>query len=388
MTTIDRSSIMRACAQVRPAVSKQPFIPAFTHFCFNEGAVFAYNDTLLLMMSLPDDAAEMPSCCAPADVLTEALRSMGGDTMEVQHDTDSRELHIKAGRSKFNLKTLPTEDFQMHLELPTAEEKKRGWKFDASADFIEGLRACRMAVGNNPNHPASMGITLGSVSGNAVLYATDNVTITRYAVDMEHDGEDDAILPTPFCDALLSFAKAMPNDRIEISVLRGVVSATFHDKRDKHGIGGVIVTKTLTDLAALDYEQIMRKHVDMKRVADILSPLPADMGAVFERAAAVGVDEPRTTLRLVSGSDNEVSVSASGVGAQASDVLVFDGKRSDEALAALDEEAEDVNAAHVLRAVKHTDRLAFVKNALLFGDAKAKLLHLVGYMAPIKKSKR
>ena len=72
MSTIDRAKFLAALNLARAALASQPYIPAFTHFRFDEDGVTAYNDIVGILVNFDTGL----DCCLPGDLLLKSLSSM------------------------------------------------------------------------------------------------------------------------------------------------------------------------------------------------------------------------------------------------------------------------------------------------------------------------
>ena len=69
-----------------------------------------------------DQVNEERAVTVPAKKLQDILRALP-DKVQVTLETGENRLHAKAGKSRFNLQTLPVEDFPNFLKVPNLRQK-------------------------------------------------------------------------------------------------------------------------------------------------------------------------------------------------------------------------------------------------------------------------
>lgn len=308
---INRDQMIKVANLVKPALSTANYIPALNHIQFDDKYATAYNDISAISVLIETGV----TACIPGDVLIRALNSFSSENLMFQL-TDSEAI-ISSGRSKLKLPILPVDDFP--LKWP---DEKKAVEIALDANIIKGIERCLVSVGSDPTHPAQMGVTLDvDDKGRAVLFSTDNATISRYQTPtkLKLPGDAPVILPTFFCQQLLALAKAYPEEDLDLMCSPGAVVANF-------GKYATLLTKTPVDVEPLDFHKIIRKHVPkLDELGEIVSPLPDSWDAAFSRALLVvsGDDDKSTKITITSSSFKMLTTSAMG---ESSDSLEFDAE--------------------------------------------------------------
>lgn len=265
---ITREPFLRSLALARPAIAGQAYIAALTHFAFDGVTCCAYNDVSAISVRTPLEL----EACIPADNLQKVLNSLSAEKIVVSA-SEAGAVTISSGRSKVKLPTLPLEDFP--FEFPTG---KPDGVFKVTEALLRGMEKCLVGVGQDPTHPAQMGLTL---EADGSLYSTDNFTISRYrttkAVDLP--GDIPVILPTFFCQQLLALAKAFPDEPVEIELRAGALVANLGEQAK-------LFTKFLVDVEPMDFTRIINRYFEGDDKPEYVE-IPDGFDSAFDRALLI-----------------------------------------------------------------------------------------------------
>lgn len=363
--TINRDSLIRLVNLVKPALSTQDYIPALKHILLADGFASTFNDVAAIQIALPSRDLDL-DLCLPGDMLSKALASFNAERVLLQPNEKDGSLVLASGRARIKVKTLPAASHP--LELP----KGKGARLTLSDDILAGIRRCLMSVGNNPHHPAGMGVTLDAPGGLVTLYSTDNATISQYQTKskMELPGDSPVILPTFFCEQLVSLAKACPKADVDLLLHPGALVAEFVTGTDE--VVARLFTKALDDMTPLDFPNIISKHCDPAKIVKRLGEIPATLDAAFDRALLVlGADVDKHTK--ITPNDSGFKMLSLGSGGEASDSIAFD----DDSLAGSD--PFNLDPGLIARAGKACSHMAFGSRVVVFSDADGRFLHLVAH---------
>ena len=361
--SINRDALLILINLVKPALSTQDYIPALKHILFANGFASAYNDAAAIQIALPTRDLNL-DLCLPGDMLGKALSSFNAEKVLLQLNDKDGSLVIAAGRARIKVKTLPASSYP--LELP----KGKASVLALSDDILAGLRRCLMSVGNNPHHPAGMGITLDTGDGVAVLYSTDNATISRYKTKtkLSLPGDSPVILPTFFCEQLVSLAKYAPKAEVDLKLYPGAIVAEFMSSSDE--VVARLFSKTLNDLQPLDFPRIVAKHCDLSKVSKGLTEIPTAFDSAFDRAILVLGSEIDKHTKVTPG-DGNLKLLSLGSDGEASDTIQFEPADGGDSF--------NLDPALVARATKNCTHLMFANRVVVFGDADGRFLHLVSH---------
>lgn len=353
---LKRSTLLQLALMVRPAMASQAYIPSLTHICFDgdDDAAIAYNDITAIVVRSSINL----QCCLPGDLLIKTLNSIAAENILLEEDEST--VTIAAGRSKMKLPCLPVTDFP--FEYPPAPKAS----VLITNDILAGIEMCLVAVGNDPTHPAQMGVTLEQGKAGAVLYSTDNFTVSRYQSDSKVSlpAEVPVILPTFFCQQLLALAKAFPGERIDLNIHSGSLSADF-------GGHAQLFTKQLMDLDVMDFSTILKKYKVDSMVAEVAVDIPDDFDAAFERALLVLSNEQDKITKITMTKDKMKLLSTSSSG-EASDVLAYPEPSSPS-------EPFFVDPVLISRASKICSKIAVLEQVLVLGNHDYSFVHMIAH---------
>lgn len=355
MSEVKRETLSKIASLVRPALATQSYIPALTHICFDGEYATAYNDISAISVK-----AEIGlQLCVPGDYLIRALNSFPGEEVVVKPGVAGG-IKLSCGRAKLELPTMQVKDFP--FELP----ESNGTQLDINDDILKGIERCRLSVGVNTAHPAQMGVTLESEEGRAVLYSTDNFSISRYSckTKLKLPGDTPVILPTFFCDQMLSLAKAFPDDDLSLELGDDCLIATF-------GKSAILFTKIVVDLEPLDFGKIIKKNLNGADVRASLAPIPDSFDLAFGRQLLVLSQEMDKSTKVKFDGETLKLRSHSQLG-DADDTMRLEDKEFAEL-------EFFVDPTLVLRAAKVCTHLALFPKVLVMGDEKGTFIHLIAH---------
>lgn len=359
----NREALLKTANLVKAALASAAYIPALTHIAFDGEYATAYNDISAIAVR----AKLAVERCIPGDLLIRALSSFGADKVLFQEDKDGA-LIVSSGRGRVKLPTLELKAFPYHPPEPKNERGAVALAIDAS--ILKGIERCLMSVNNDPTHPAQMGVTLDcDKSGNAVLFSTDNFTISRYQTktEVELPGDAPVILPRFFCEQLVSLARAFPEEKIKLWLLGGALFAEFGGEAE-------LFSKTPAELEPLNFPGIVSKHVQLDKLKDQLFSIPNAWDSAFTRALLVlgSEDDKATKITLDGGNIHLHSSSAMG---DADDQIAYDADKSDP------DQPFYVDPTYVVRATKACTMLGFTERVLIMADADLRFVHIVAHCA-------
>lgn len=346
---------------VRPALASQAYIPALTHIRFNGEWATAYNDIAAITVVASVDI----EACLPGELLIKALNSFGAESINFQESAKDKAVILSSGRSKLKLPMLPIKDFP--FDQP---DLKKAPTIDLDRSIMKGIEMCLASVGNDPTHPAQMGVTLDMDPEEkvALLFSTDNFTMSRYETDSAIDlpGDSPIIMPTFFCQQLVALGKAFPEEEVTLYMLPGALLAKF-------GRVAQLFNKCLVDLEPMEFPRMFDKHCKLVGLKDRLAVIPDNWEPSFDRAMLVLSGEVDKVTKVTVMADNIKLHSSSTMG-DADDSMSFDGDELD-----APSEPFYIDPSLVLRISKVCGLMAWNQKALSLSDADARFVHLISY---------
>jgi DNA polymerase III sliding clamp (beta) subunit (PCNA family) len=357
MTTLNRETLLRATTLLRPALSTAQYVPVFTHIRFDGKTAAAYNDVTAIEVTLEADDLD---CCIPGELLIKTLGSFGGDTVTVK-DAEEGSVLLSSGRSKMKIPVLETGKFPDPFATPI----KQPDVIELDRSILAGIDACLMSVGTDPTHAAQMGVTLeADDDGRAVLFSTDNFTISRYQTNTKIKLQSPVILPTFFCQQLIALAKAFPDDELDLEVGTSAILATV-------GKSAKLFSKLIVDLEALDFESKMSRIISRDKIKKGSEELPTQWDAALNRALLVLSGEADKVTTLSMGRGGIVLKSSSSMG-EAEDVCSFESTD-------MISEPVLVDPSLLVRGSKPCANILITDKVTALSDERGQFIHLIAH---------
>lgn len=179
------SELSSALALVKGAVPSRTTIPLLNNFLIRTDATSHITVTATDMMAEVSvkercEVVVAGEITVPADALSRLLKGMPSDKI-VTLKLDGARLLLSCGKSKFNLSTLPAEDFPLH---PLMGDKSVKFSIDADVlhEMINTVRHSALPDIKDRFH--LQGINVRDVGGAFVMIATDGHWLSRVSREM------------------------------------------------------------------------------------------------------------------------------------------------------------------------------------------------------------
>jgi hypothetical protein len=356
---VNRAELLAALTVVRAALVGRPYIQSLSHVLLDKGWVTAYNETIAITTWLDADVATI-GACVPGDQLIAALGQFGASTIDAIFAEGG--LTLSSGKARIKLAALPASDF---LYEPS------DWRdhFELPVTVIEGIGLALMGVGKDEAMPAALGVTVVSEGGMTTLYSTDNRTITRVETGDERSLlsllTPGALLPTQFCEQLVTLAKSFPGHAPVM-----VLTAT-HAMVDFNG-KVVLTTRLQSDYEVIDFTAKFDELCPVEAMTRA-APIPEGFDGAMARAALVLGSSKDPSVRVTIGR-GEMDLDAQVTAGSSHDTLAFGD-------AAAPKIAFSVDPSLVMRGAKACTDLIVLERVLAMSGRKGALLHLVSHVS-------
>jgi DNA polymerase-3 subunit beta len=291
--TIERATFLKALAHVQSVVERRNTIPILANVLLEGGngslTLSATDMDLAINETVPAETAQEGSTTAPAHTLYDIVRKLpDGAQVEIETDAAAGQLLIRAGRSKFNLATLPVEDF------PTMSGGDMPHTFILEAEELRTLvDRTRFAVSTEETRYYLNGIFLHAADqdGTNVLraVATDGHRLARVQLPMPDGGDDIPGVIVP--------RKAIGELRKLIEETTDPVEIALSDTRIRMTFDGAVLTSKLIDGTFPDYERVIPKDNDkiltvdrsaFAQAVDRVSTISSEKSRAIKLAVAPG----------------------------------------------------------------------------------------------------
>ncbi len=251
--TIERATLLKALAHVQSVVERRNTIPILANVLLDgQGSALTLTATdmdLAITETVPAEIGQAGATTAPAHTLYDIVRKLpDGAQVEIETDAEAGQMAIRAGRSRFNLATLPVEDF------PTMSGGDLPNVFSLEAEDLRTLvDRTRFAVSTEETRYYLNGIYLHAADdeGGAMLraVATDGHRLARVQIPMPDGGEGmpGVIVPRKAIGELRKLIDET-TDPVEIALSDTRVRITFDD---------AVLTSKLIDGTFPDYQRVI-----------------------------------------------------------------------------------------------------------------------------------
>lgn len=297
--TIERAALLRSLAHVQSVVERRNTIPILSNVKIEaDGDVLSLNATdmdLEIAETVGAEVATPGALTAPAHTLYDIVRKLPeGSQVELDYTGGDGLLTLRAGRSKFTLACLPTEDF------PVMSGGEFPHNFSVPVGELRGLIDCtRFAISTEETRYYLNGIYLhaGDVGGTPVLrgVATDGHRLASVDLPLPEGSADipGVIVPRKAVSELRKLIEET-GDAVEISLSETKIRFAFDD---------AVLTSKLIDGTFPDYQRVIPSgndkimEVDAKLLAEVVDRVSA---ISTEKSRAVKLALSRGTLVLLS----------------------------------------------------------------------------------------
>lgn len=293
--TAQRADLARALTAVSKAVEKRNTIPvlACVHLSAKAGALQIRGTDLDVEISctIPASVADAGSVCVDAVRLLDIARKLVGD--EVSLSLKDGKLTVKAGRSRFNLATLPATDFpNLNVgDLPHT------FRLDLAALF----KPVRFAISTEAQRYYLNGIFLHVQNDELRAVATDGHRLSM----------NTTAAPSEIPSVIV------PSKAVGL-VPAGEIEVALSASKIRFASGDTIITSKLIDGTFPDYQRVIPRGNDKLLIVDrdTLSSAVARVAIVAgERGRAIRVSLAQDSVKLsmvnVDAGDAEEDVDAS-----------------------------------------------------------------------------
>ena len=294
--TIERATLLKSLGHVQSVVERRNTIPILSNVLIEgleDGSIRLMATDLDLQVdeSIPANVAQPGATTVSAHTLFDIVRKLP-DGSQVELAAAEGKMQIVAGRSRFNLSTLPRDDFPVIAEgeLPTRFELPAG-------TLRQIIEKTRFAISSEETRYYLMGIFLHVVEEQLRAAATDGHRLARVTVAKPDgaDGMPDVIVPR----------KAVAELYRLLEELEGTVEISLSPTKIRFGLGSAILTSKLIDGTFPDYNRVIPTANDKLLKLDPKSfsagvDRVSTIASEKTRAVKMSVDRDKVTLSVTS----------------------------------------------------------------------------------------
>src|SRR5438309_1803211 len=283
--TIERATLLKSLGHVQSVVERRNTIPILSNVLIE-----AREDGSLRLMAtdldLQVDETVQANVSQPGaiTVFAQPFFDIGRKLPEgsqVELSASEGKMQVVAGRARFNLSTLPRDDFPVIAEgdLPTRFELP-------AATLRQIIEKTRFAISSEETRYYLMGIFLHVAADRRRAPATDGQRLARITVPRPDgaDGMPDVIVPRKAVQELYRL----------LEELEGTVEISLSPTKIRFGLGSAILTSKLIDGTFPDYNRVIPTANDKLLKLD-----PKSFSAGVDRVSTIASEKTRAVKMSV-----------------------------------------------------------------------------------------
>ncbi|MEQ7874109.1 DNA polymerase III subunit beta [Sphingomonas sp. ASV193] len=294
--TIERATLLKSLSHVQSVVERRNTIPILSNVLLeakDDGSLRLMATDLDLQVdeSVAAQVAQAGATTVPAHTFFDIVRKLP-EGSQVELTAADGKMQVVAGRARFNLSTLPRDDFPVIAEgeLPT--------RFDLPAQLLRQIiDKTRFAISTEETRYYLMGIFLHVADDKLKAAATDGHRLARVTVDKPEgaDGMPDVIIPR----------KCVAELRKLLDEVEGTVEVSLSPTKVRFGLGAAVLTSKLIDGTFPDYNRVIPTANDKLLKLDPKSFMAgvdrvSTIASEKTRAVKMAVDRDKLTLSVTS----------------------------------------------------------------------------------------
>jgi DNA polymerase-3 subunit beta len=294
--TIERATLLKSLGHVQSVVERRNTIPILSNVLIearDDGSIRLMATDLDLQVdeSVPANVERPGATTVPAHTFFEIVRKLP-EGSQVELTAAEGKMQVIAGRSRFNLSTLPRDDFPVIAEgeLPTRFELP-------AATLRQVIEKTRFAISSEETRYYLMGIFFHVVDDQLRAAATDGHRLARITVPRPDgsEGMPDVIVPRKAVQELYRL----------LEELEGTVEISLSPTKIRFGLGNAILTSKLIDGTFPDYNRVIPTANDKLLKLDPKSfsagvDRVSTIASEKTRAVKISVDRDKVTLSVTS----------------------------------------------------------------------------------------
>ncbi len=250
---IERAALLKSLGHVQSVVERRNTIPILSNVRLDAAkghlSLHATDMDIEIAEQTAAEVSKGGATTVPAHTLYDIVRKLpDGAQVEVTSSSDGGQIALAAGRSRFNLASLPVEDF------PAMSDGDLGHTFKLAAADLRGLiDRTRFAISTEETRYYLNGIYLHAAKSEKVAVlravATDGHRLARVELPLPEGaaGMPGVIVPR----------KAVIEVRKLIEETEGDISISLSDSKIRFGFDNVTLTSKLIDGTFPDYERVI-----------------------------------------------------------------------------------------------------------------------------------
>src|SRR5919106_2031847 len=294
--TIERATLLKSLGHVQSVVERRNTIPILSNVLIEAmeggGLRLMATDLDLQVNETVEAQVDQPGATTvSAHTLFDIVRKLP-EGSQVELAASEGKMQVVAGRARFNLSTLPRDDFPVIAEgeLPTRFELP-------AATLRQIIEKTRFAISSEETRYYLMGIFLHVADEKLRAAATDGHRLARITVPRPDgaEGMPDVIVPRKAVNELYRL----------LEELEGTVEISLSPTKIRFGLGSAILTSKLIDGTFPDYNRVIPTGNDKLLKLDPKSFMAgvdrvSTIASEKTRAVKIALDRDKVTLSVTS----------------------------------------------------------------------------------------
>jgi DNA polymerase-3 subunit beta len=283
--TIERATLLRSLGHVQSVVERRNTIPILSNVLIEAGdegslRLMATDLDLQVDESVPANVSQSGAITVSAHTFFDIVRKLP-EGSQVELSAAEGKMQVVAGRARFNLSTLPRDDFPVIAEgdLPTRFELP-------AATLRQIIDKTKFAISSEETRYYLMGIFLHVADDLLKAAATDGHRLARITLPKPDgaDGMPDVIIPR----------KCVTELRKLLDELEGTVEISLSATKVRFGLGSAVLTSKLIDGTFPDYNRVIPTGNDKLLKLD-----PKTFSAGVDRVSTIASEKTRAVKMSV-----------------------------------------------------------------------------------------
>ena len=283
--TIERATLLKSLSHVQSVVERRNTIPILSNVLIDASAdgsirLMATDLDLQVDESIQATVTTPGATTVSAHTLFDIVRKLP-EGSQVELNAAEGKMQLSAGRARFNLSTLPRDDFPVIAEgdLPTRFELP-------AATLRQIIDKTRFAISTEETRYYLMGIFLHIADEQLKAAATDGHRLARVTVAKPDgaDGMPDVIVPR----------KCVAELRKLLEELEGTVEVSMSPTKIRFGLGSAVLTSKLIDGTFPDYNRVIPTGNDKLLKLD-----PKSFAQGVDRVSTIASEKTRAVKMMV-----------------------------------------------------------------------------------------
>jgi DNA polymerase-3 subunit beta len=339
--TIERATLLKSLGHVQSVVERRNTIPILSNVLIEareDGSLRLMATDLDLQVdeTVPANVTQAGAITVSAHTFFDIVRKLP-EGSQVELSAAEGKMQVNAGRARFNLSTLPRDDFPVIAEgeLPTRFELP-------AATLRQIIEKTRFAISSEETRYYLMGIFIHVVDDQMRAAATDGHRLARVTIARPDgaEGMPDVIIPR----------KCVGELRKLLDEVDGSVEVSLSPTKIRFGLGTAILTSKLIDGTFPDYSRVIPTANDKLLKIDPRSfeegvDRVATIASEKTRAVKMSLDRDKITLSVTSPENGTAAEEVPGDYASTSFDIGFNARYLLDILGQIDGDLVEVHLA-------------------------------------------